>query len=264
MTEKLRPMEKGLKPNKPYEPKAVQEQASKTVLFEQYQKEKLRAQIVREKGLEPLKYESDLLEYQLKKWTVAQRVIVKATPKGPKRRAMLKVITLQTQLMRQRNWKAAKEKRKDFLSLTQSPNWVNWLAQQAENGNDEALGVLRSRQEREKMQGDYLTADNAAHVVIQHLKPAIDRKGAITYTASDGGVVIDRTNHVQCFRTSAKASLMALELAAGRFKGQTLIIEGQESFQKEIARLAAERGISVRFTAPAKARNKSTEKEIEL
>src|SRR5687768_4434633 len=173
MTEKLRPMEKGLKPNKPYEPKAVQEQASKTVLFEQYQKEKLRAQIVREKGLEPLKYESDLLEYQLKKWTVAQRVIVKATPKGPKRRAMLKVITLQAQLMRTRNWKAAAEKRKDFLSLTQSPNWTGWLAQQAENGNDEALSVLRSRQEREDRKSTRL---NSSHGYISYAVFCLKKK----------------------------------------------------------------------------------------
>jgi len=177
---------------------------------------------------------------------------------------MLKVIALQTQLVRQRNWKAAKEKRNDFLSLTQSPNWAGWLAQQAENGNDEALAVLRSRQEREKMQGDYVTGSSPVHVGMPNLKPAIDRLGAITYATSDGGVVIDRSNHIQCYRASAKASLMALELAATRFKGQTLIIEGQESFQKEIARLAAERGISVRFTAPVVAPSKSTEKEIEL
>lgn len=102
------------------------------------------------------------------------------------------------------------------------------------------------------MQGDCLTANHAAHVVVQHLKPAIDRKGAITYTTSDGGVVIDRRDHVQCFRTSAKSQQMALELATERFKGQTLIIEGQESFQKEVARLAALQGIKVRLSTKEK------------
>ena len=252
MTDRLGPIEKGSKPSKPYEPKPRQRHPLSAVLFEQYQSEKLRTHLARERGLALLKYESDLLDYKLKKWNVAQKAAIKITPKGPKRTAALKIINLQTLTLRRRNWAAASEKRKELFAITTSPGWVGWLANQAENGNTEALSVLRSRQEREKMQGDCLTASSPAHVVIQHLKPAIDRKGAITYTASDGGIVIDRRDHVQCYRTSAKSQQMALELAAERFKGQTLIIEGQESFQKEVARLAALQGIKVRLPTKEK------------
>ena len=89
-------------------------------------------------------------------------------------------------------------------------------------------------------------------------------KGEVTYSTSDGGVVVDRSGHVQCLKTTAKSSQLALELATMRFSGQVLIVEGQESFQKEVARLAKLRGIEVRFTKPAIKRTKTKGQEAEL
>jgi hypothetical protein len=89
------------------------------------------------------------------------------------------------------------------------------------------------------------------------------KDGTMAYRTADGGVVLDRKSHIQSSKTTAESSLMALELAAKRFKGQTLIVEGNQEFQQEIARLAKTRGINIRITAPTnKTKEHTNEAEI--
>jgi len=245
----------------PYQPKPRQAHPSSAVLFDQYRRERDKYKKVRAYGFEQAKYEGAILEANLQKWKKAQRLLVKLADKGPTRRAMLKMVTLQVAATRKSNWKKVEAKRRSVLAETAFPSWANWLSRHAENGNIEALGVLRSRQEREAMQGDTLTAAkpaDAANIILKGLKLAADAKGALHYNTADGGLVIDRKNHVQSFRTTAESSLMALQIAAERFKGQTLIVEGNQAFQQEIARLAKTRGINIRIFAPSKKTKKHT------
>lgn len=269
LTDRLGPMEQGVKPTKPFEPKPKQQHPSSAALYERYQTERNAYQLKREHGLEQIKYEGALLEYNLKKWNRAQRLIVKAGMKGPARRLMLKTVQLQTQSKRNKNHKKIDAKRKQYLASDSAfPSWSMWLAQSAVNGNEESLAVLRSRQEREAIAGNCLSAPAApVHFVVPNLKPSVDRNGHVFYQTYDGGLVIDRSNHVQCFRTTTGAAQFALELAAKRFNGQALIVEGSEEFKKEVARLANAYRVNVRFADPAmeKSRNpkhKSIEAEI--
>jgi hypothetical protein len=256
MTDRLGPITKQAeKPAKPFEPKPRQSHPSSAALFEIYQRERDKYKKVRVYGFEQAKYEGAVLEAQLQKYKKAQRALIKLAAKGPQRRAGLKLITLQVAAMRKTNWKKIEDKRRAVFTETAFPSWANWLSRQSEQGNTEALAVLRSRQEREAMQGDTLTAAkpaNAENIILKGLKLAADAKGALHYNTTDGGLVIDRKNHVQSFRTTAESSLMALELAAQRFKGQTLIVEGNQEFQQEIARLAKTRGINIKITEPMK------------
>lgn len=83
------------------------------------------------------------------------------------------------------------------------------------------MNVLRSRQARDAMHGDVLTAaksENAENVILKALKLHAGIDGSLTYNTTDGGLVIDRKTHVQSYRTTAGSSLVALELAAKRFK----------------------------------------------
>ena len=251
LSDRLGPMEQGPKPIKAYEPKPKQSHPSSAALYEQYQNARNSHQKKREHGLEQIKYEGALLEYNLKKWNRAQRLIVKAGFKGPQKLLMLKMVKLQTQLKRNKNHKKIDAKRKEFFSGSSFPSWSMWLAQSAVNGDEEALAVLRSRQEREQMAGNCLSAPaKPAHFVVPNLRPTIDKNGHVFYQTYDGGVVIDRSNHVQCFRTTTGAAQFALELAAKRFNGQSLVVEGSEEFKKEVARLANIRRVNVRFADP--------------
>ena len=125
------------------------------------------------------------------------------------------------------------------------------------------------------MQGDILTAaksDTAATVILKRYQLQAGTNGVLTYSLSDGGLVIDRKTHVQSFRTTERSTLLSLELAAKRYKGQALIVEGREDFQNAIARLAGTHGFNVRFADPAleqarKAaipKGKSIDNEVEI
>jgi hypothetical protein len=255
------------KPAKTYEPKPKQSHPSSAVLFEQYQQEKLRHQVAQQNGMKLLDYQADLLEHNLKKWRVAQRLIVKAGAKGSTRKAMLKMVEISVTSKRKENWKTIDQQRKRLIGETSFRlSWPKWLAAVAKNGNQEALEVLRSRQKREAMQGNSFTAKvDSPSLVIRHLQPEIDNKGAITYRSTDGGLVIDRKTHVQCLRTTAGSSQLALEIAAARYKGQVLIVEGQEQFKKDVARLAGTYGVKVKFADPAIERaRKGAQREVEI
>jgi hypothetical protein len=280
LTDRLGPFKqhRAKKVSKPYEPKPRQQHPSSAALFAQYQKQARDHKAIRRYGYDQVKYESALLEANLQKWKLAQRLLVKIAAKGPTRRAMLKMVRLQTAATRSANRRTIDAKRKRMISDTAMPSWIQWLSHQAENGNIEALNILRSRQEREAMQGDYMTAGNTGKPVIADmLRPQIDRNGIATYRAMDGGLVIDRSDHVQCFKTTKGSAQLALDLASKRFTGQPLIVEGQDQFKKDVARLAGIYNINVRFADPAmeqarqaaipdkyKTNIKSQDKEAEL
>lgn len=250
---------------KPYEPQPQQNHPSSAVLFDQYQREKARAKIDRDYGMERIKYESAVTEANLKRWVIAQKLFIKATPKGPKRTAALKIINLAAQSKRRGNWSHADKMRKQVFRDTATPNWVDWLAREARAGNTEAMAVLRNRKQAEAALGNTLSPskiNNPLDLILRDKAPNVDSFGRVTYNTPDGGIVIDRKSHVQAFRTTAASTLLALELAGQRFKGQALIVEGREDFQKEIMLLAKERGISVRL--PSKPRKRSIEDEVQL
>jgi hypothetical protein len=263
LTDRLGPFEKAAqqKQFKPYEPKPRQQHASSSDLYAKYQHEREVAKVVRKNELAKLKYEAALQEVNLKRWHIAQRLIIKTTGKGPKRRAMLKIAAMHTQALRNNNRRAADTRRKAIFTGTTVPSWAQWLIQQAEGGNTEALAVLRSRKQREAMQGNVLTAKKQTDKcpILHGMKAQADKDGLVTYRTEDGGMVIDRKTHVQAFRTTAGSAIVALELAARRYEGQTLIIEGQDKFKAEVAKLAKERGIKVRFAIPTKEQHKGIE-----
>lgn len=279
LTDRLGPFEISQKPKKSYELRPQQRHPSSAVLFDQYQRQRAKHTAVRTYGMEQVKYESDLLEANLQRWKLAQRLIVKAGAKGAKRRAMLKIITIQTNANRKKNWVALEAKRKQIFAETSMPSWAQWLARQAETGNTDALAVLRSRTENIGKRGDTITASKDEHVILNALKPKAAGNGILSYSAHDGGLVIDRKTHVQSFRTTEGSTLLSLELAAKRYKGQALIVEGQVDFQKEVARLAGLYKLDVRFADPAleqtrksaqakpdksKSRSKTIDNEAEL
>ncbi len=274
MTDRLGPIDKEqeqMKPTKQFEPKPRQQHPSSAVLFEQYQSEILKYRKARENGLEQINYKAALMDVQVRKWRVAQRLIVKAAATGPKRRAMLKMVKLQTESARRLNRAAAEATRNELLSETMQPSWIDWLARQAEHGNTEALAVLRSRHAKTVKRGDFVTARNtsgAKNVLVDTMRFDVDKKGHVTYRWHDGGVVVDRGDHVQCLVNSANSMRFSLDLAVSKFGKQTLLVEGQAGFQQDVAWIANEKKIKVILAKPAPPReqfNKRTvEKGIEL
>ncbi|HEJ0973629.1 TPA: relaxase/mobilization nuclease domain-containing protein [Escherichia coli] len=241
---------------KRYEPRPRRPDNPTTAgLFNQYQRERQAAILARRQGLDQIKRESAAFNAQVKQWSQTERMLLKVAGKGPTKRLMYGTIKQQADASRQKNRQSADARRQALFKQTTMPTWADWLTQQAERGNAEALDVLRDREERtRRWNGELLTADRADKakaVVLDKLKPKARKDGTMAYSTIDGGMVIDRKTHVQAQKATTGAALVALELASKRFEGQALIVEGTDEFRLEVAQLAGMHGLKVTFTDPA-------------
>ncbi|HAM3985215.1 TraI/MobA(P) family conjugative relaxase [Escherichia coli] len=241
---------------KRYEPRPRRPDNPTTAgLFNQYQRERQAAILARRQGLDQIKRESAAFNAQVKQWSQTERMLLKVAGKGPTKRLMYGTIKQQADASRQKNRQSADARGQALFKQTTMPTWADWLTQQAERGNTEALAVLRDREERtRRWNGELLTADRADKakaVVLDKLKPKARKDGTMAYSTIDGGMVIDRKTHVQAQKATTGAALVALELASKRFEGQALIVEGTDEFRLEVAQLAGMHGLKVTFTDPA-------------
>ena len=241
---------------KRYEPRPRRPDNPTTAgLFNQYQRERQAAILARRQGLDQIKRESAAFNAQVRQWSQTERMLLKVAGKGPTKRLMYGTIKQQADASRQKNRQSADARRQALLKQTTMPTWADWLTQQVEHGNAEALAVLRDREERTRhWNGELLTADRADKakaVVLDKLKPKARKDGTMAYSTIDGGMVIDRKTHVQAQKATTGAALVALELASKRFEGQALIVEGTDEFRLEVAQLAGMHGLKVTFTDPA-------------
>ncbi|BBK10974.1 MULTISPECIES: TraI/MobA(P) family conjugative relaxase [Enterobacteriaceae] len=241
---------------KRYEPRPRRPDNPTTAgLFNHYQRERQAAILTRRQGLDQIKRESAAFNAQVRQWSQTERMLLKVAGKGPTKRLMYGTINQQADASRQKNRQSADARRQALFKRTTMPTWADWLTQQAERGNSEALAVLRDREERtRRWNGELLTADRADKakaVVLDKLKPKARKDGTMAYSTIDGGMVIDRKTHVQAQKATTGAALVALELASKRFEGQALIVEGTDEFRLEVAQLAGMHGLKVTFTDPA-------------
>jgi hypothetical protein len=132
--------------------------------------------------------------------------------------------------------------------------WDDWLTGQASQGNVEALGVLRGRQQvRRRLAVALLTVetlDEAKTLIHAHLKPTVRRNGDVLYRLKDGGRVEDSVQSIHVPEVTEAATLLALTLADERFQGKALTVEGTNEFKVKVAEMAAIQGLIVRFAAP--------------
>ena len=230
------------------------ERPNTTALFAQYQRERQAAIQGRRQGFADISRDSAMASAQLKQWSKTQRMLVKVAGKGVAKQVMYSTIKQQADATRNRNRQTAQARRDALFKQTGTPSWADWLTQQAERGNADALAVMRDRDERaRRWQGDLLTAnraDKAKAVVLDKLKPKARKDGTMAYSTIDGGMVIDRNTHVQAQKATTGAALVALELASKRFDGQPLVVEGTAEFRQEVAQLAGMHGFKVRFADP--------------
>ena len=115
--------------------------------------------------------------------------------------------------------------------------------------------MLRWRERRQRTAAQALltaeNADEARQVVFAHLKPYARRNGALVYRVRDGGVVSDEARCIRVEEVSVLAAFLALTLAAERFAGQALVVEGTDEFKLQLAAMAATQRPGVRFADPA-------------
>ena len=191
---------------------------------------------------------------ELADWMAERRAAIKAMPfTADGRRAAYAELKRTRASAAERERARLAEARKDSAAHP-LPTWQEWLQTQASQGNALAAEVLRSTSQRQAEFGAAVlsaaNAEQARHVVYQHLRPAVGRDGAITYRVADGGRVTDQAKQVRVDEVSVAATFLALSLASDRFGDRALAVKGTDDFKRQVAQLAAVEGMNVTFADP--------------
>jgi hypothetical protein len=146
------------------------------------------------------------------------------------------------------------ESKKAIREQSPAQTWDGYLACRAEQGDAEALAILRRRKNyRRQITQTLLTIENiedARDIIKPHFKPTVLKNGKVIYRARDGGVVFDEATAISVQEVTEAATVLALSLADERFRGKALIVEGSTEFKVQVARLSALEGLSIRFADP--------------
>ena len=223
-------------------------------LFRTYQQDRDRALMARKQAREVRRTEATARRKELSAWAAQRRKAIKAMPFSPDGRKIAYAELKRTQKQVFEGEKARRAEQRRQFAAQPLPTWQSWLQAQAANGNTFAAEVLRSTDERKAELGAAVlsteNAEQARHVVYQHLRPIVSANGSITYRVADGGRVTDQARQVRVDEISVAASFLALSLATDRFGDRPLLVDGTEQFKAQIAQLAAVEGMNVRFANP--------------
>lgn len=239
-----------------YKPNPIQNSPLSTALFERYQRELHTMLQNRHQAFNQLKQERIARRVHIKRWGQRQRLLLKLVANPKTKRLMYPIIQQQIAAALHRVEARLANQRRTLCQQMPLLTWMEWLATQAEQGNTQALAVLRARAQPTQQGKESTFKFQAAAqaqvkpIVFNQLQPRVRRDGSVAYRTVDGGLVIDRSTEVQTPKATAGAALVALELASQRFAGQNLVVEGTQAFKQEVAQLAALHGISVTFADP--------------
>lgn len=241
---------------KQYRPDA-RKQSETNALFAEYQRARQASYDTRTKALRELRAERDERRSEVKQRYAKRRASVKANTQMDNRTKLFAYHELSQGMKRElSDLKQHQDARKKAIS-EQSPamTWEEYLANSAEQGNAEALSVLRRRKGyRQQLSQALLTVkdfENARDIVKPHFKPTVLKNGRVIYRAKDGGIVFDEATSISVKEVTEAATVLALSLADERFRGKALVVEGSSEFKLQVARLSALQGLSIRFVDPA-------------
>ncbi|WP_375678743.1 MULTISPECIES: TraI/MobA(P) family conjugative relaxase [unclassified Bartonella] len=225
---------------------------AKTRLYARYEEQKKISNLERQKKYQILRMQKCAFYDEIFVWYKQQSSLLKLMPKSA-RATLRNKLKLQKALKQQELRKTQKNIKKK-LEENKFPNWRDWLHQQANIGDKDAMDVLHSMNERRAILSDnLLTAETALKTgafLRKDLNPYFLKNGNILYRTVDGGIIIDAGEkvHAQMFTTGS--AYIALSLAVEKFKDQPLVLNGTEEFKQEVAKLAGVHNMNVVFDDP--------------
>lgn len=250
------PAAEATKPKQAYTRAARHRTPEVEALFARYQQERGDALKSRAHARADMEQAHAVYTVALKAHHQARRVAIRQEThlRGDERRH------LRTALAHERkgDWAArrtlARDQRQQIDAAHPLLTWQAFLEREAGRGDEHALAALRSRAvTARRMNADILTAPDlkaARHVIDKRHTRTARHNGDMLYQLQDGGRVTDRAAEVRLDQLSTGAALLALTLAAERFQGQALVLDGSDAFKAAIVQVAATPGLTVRFADP--------------
>lgn len=156
--------------------------------------------------------------------------------------------------------KLEQAKLKASLSKPEAEKYSEYLAEQAQGGDEQALSELRRMSPPRRGRDDEGDGIAPAMPLPEQPKAPIHRapdyrhtvatNGDVTYQRDGCDVLRDTGGKVQMLMTDKATIETGLRLAVQKF-GSSLVLEGSRAFQEHAARVAAEAGMRVQFTDPS-------------
>lgn len=255
-------------PEMRYEGMPVQKSAHSAELFAEYSTARSEGLTLRGKALDGARGRRDELIGAAKRSANFKRQAIKTLARGrmAKRLVYMRINrTLQNELKKIRQEYA--RERKKIYEKHQRPAWNDWLKLQAEQGNDKALQVLRSRRKVPPPGNGIGLAAGGKEGRTPGIKiDGVTKKGTVVYRLHGQSVRDDGQRLQIPPKTTDKTLLAAMALARLRY-GQELTLAGSEAFRSRAASLAGRHGLAVTFADPAAEKlrqttDKPTKKEI--
>ncbi|WP_017162638.1 TraI/MobA(P) family conjugative relaxase, partial [Xanthomonas phaseoli] len=249
------PRSAGGKAQKRYEKKPLHQHPASDALYGEFQSHKQRLAGERRVTIEALRQRQRGYEQQLRQWYAERRDLVKRSRTLTRREKQLKYQDLRKeQAADLARWRDQLHvERKATYTATQ-PTWQAFLARLVSEGREDALIVLRSREERQRsVARSVLLAPDAPAanaIVMKQLRPVALKNGDVLYSVGDGGVVRDEAVRVRVEGEGTAAAFLALQLAEQKFAGHALQVRGSDAFRHQVAELAALQGLGVQFADP--------------
>ena len=147
------------------------------------------------------------------------------------------------------------EQRQAIRDGHQVKQWSDWLRARAEAGDLDALGTLRSMDNRQHNFTESLirVPEEAVGKVLvaTSRQPSVGKNGEITYRVADGGVVVDEAREIRVPDTTRASAVLALSLAKERFGEAPLAVASDPAFRRALIEASLLPGAGVSFADPA-------------
>ncbi|MDI2113872.1 TraI/MobA(P) family conjugative relaxase [Commensalibacter nepenthis] len=239
------------------EPKKFEKTPEAEALWKAYQLEKERRALQCKYSLENIREKHRVIREKARAYVKDQRQHAKIRLYTPTR---LKIFKLEADQIIQKSIEDAAKERDIAFKQNKLINWNDFLSEQAAQGDQYALKLLRKTEKKNQRLSDNLFRvenwEEGQQFINDKAKSSISFNGDVRYFTEDGGRVIDKSNHVAVQASTDLSVTLALELASKRFD-KPLTINGSDDFKKAVAKAAAIEGSQITFADEEMERLKS-------
>lgn len=228
-----------------------------TALYKTYQAAMQKGTVIRNEKLTQIRKQQRAQIQYLKNKAAHQRRWIKALIKpGINKKLLLTLIGKNLQADIQRLHADNRQHRGQLIVQYRRQTWVDWLQQQAMQGNKNALYVLRQRQVKAECQGNSVSGrpsipNEGSNDVgeLTWLKTKITNKGTVFYSQGRG-VIKDSGQYLQLDSNADQSVLITALIVAKQRYGTTLSLQGDDHFKDNVVRAAVKASLVVYFEPP--------------
>lgn len=125
--------------------------------------------------------------------------------------------------------------------------WLDWLRDNAAQGDQEALAALRRRSHRDRLDRNALWGEGSSKPLSQATVDSVTATGTVVYRVPGGSIRDDGSRlHLAGARSSEAAAEVLLRLAYARY-GARLGVDGDDAFRAQVVRAAVTTALPITF-----------------